>query len=76
MVFAQKNRAIKNGFCTKNRAIKDEAIEKKNMTNALKLIRDLDDFAPLSARIQPLKSRRQRRREERDRIKSDKLNQK
>jgi hypothetical protein len=46
------------------------------MTNALKLIRDLDDFAPSSARIQPLKSRRQRRKEERDRMKSAKFNQK
>jgi len=45
------------------------------MTNALRLIRALD--TPTSQeRTRPTKSRRQRRREERDRIKASKLTQK
>lgn len=43
------------------------------MTNALRLICDLDTPTP-RARTQPLKSRRQRRQEERDRLKLAQVN--
>jgi hypothetical protein len=43
------------------------------MTNALRLIRALDTHTPHD-RTQPLKSRRQRRQEERDRIKLAQVN--
>jgi hypothetical protein len=42
------------------------------MTNALKLVRALDTPIPRE-RIQPLKSRRLRRQEQRDRIRSAKV---
>jgi hypothetical protein len=44
-------------------------------TDTLKLIRDLNTPTP-RAFTQPLKSRRRRRQEERDRVKAAKLNQK
>jgi hypothetical protein len=43
------------------------------MTNALRLIRALDTPTPRE-RTQPLKSRRQRRQEERNRLKSSQAN--
>ena len=46
------------------------------MTNPLKLIRALDDSPPVSPRIQPIKSRRERRQEEHDRVKAARFNQK
>lgn len=45
------------------------------MTNPLQLIYSLDTSTPQKRR-QPLKSRRQRRQEDRDRVRAAKLNQK